>query len=144
MDTLAQLENITRRYDGGPGPAVGDASLRIDAGQAAALRWPVPRCGMSALLDLNAAGKTPAIITLSAELTRRHARRVIHRAGGPIAPGTPAAPSAQHRTVPARLVPAYAPGTDQDLLAGLVTSAPGDSFDGRSGSAGRGGKTEGA
>jgi energy-coupling factor transporter ATP-binding protein EcfA2 len=144
MDTLVQLKNMTPRYDGGSAPAVDDASRRIDIGHAVALVGPVPRCGKSVLLDLNAAGQTPTIVTHSGELTRRHARRVIHLADGQIAPGTPAARSAQHRPVPARLVPAYAPGPDQDALPGLVTSALGDFLDGRSGSAGRGGETEGA
>ena len=51
MDTLVQLENVTKRY------------------------------------DLNAAGQTLIIVTRSAELTRRHARRVIHLADGQVALG---------------------------------------------------------
>ncbi|HWG12522.1 MAG TPA: hypothetical protein VG268_04540 [Streptosporangiaceae bacterium] len=87
MDTLVQLENVTKRYDGRSTPAVDDESLRIDVGHADAIAGPAPGSGKSTLLDLNAAGQTLIIVTRSAEMTRRHARRVIHLADGQVAPG---------------------------------------------------------
>jgi ABC-type bacteriocin/lantibiotic exporter with double-glycine peptidase domain len=47
MDNLVQLENVTKRYDGGSAPAVDDESLRIDVGQAVAIMGSVPGSGKS-------------------------------------------------------------------------------------------------
>jgi putative ABC transport system ATP-binding protein len=51
MDTLVQLENVTKRYDGGSAPAVDAVSLRIDIGEAVAIMGP-SGSGKSTLLNL--------------------------------------------------------------------------------------------
>jgi putative ABC transport system ATP-binding protein len=51
MDTLVQLENVTKRYDGGPAPAVDNVNLRIDVGEAVAIMGP-SGSGKSTLLNL--------------------------------------------------------------------------------------------
>ena len=58
MDTLVQLENVTKRYEGAPVPAVDGVSLRIDAGEAVAIMGP-SRSGKSTLLNLIAGTDRP-------------------------------------------------------------------------------------
>ena len=58
MDTLVQLQNVTKRYDGAPVAAVDDASLRIDAGEAVAIMGP-SGSGKSTLLNLIAGMDRP-------------------------------------------------------------------------------------
>ena len=58
MDTLVQLENVTKRYDGAPVAAVDGASLRIDAGEAVAIMGP-SGSGKSTLLNLIAGMDRP-------------------------------------------------------------------------------------
>jgi putative ABC transport system ATP-binding protein len=58
MDTLVQLENVTKRYDNGAIPAVDDVSLAADAGEAAAIMGP-SGSGKSTLLNLIAGMDRP-------------------------------------------------------------------------------------
>jgi len=58
MDTLVQLENVTKRYDGAPQPAVDAVDLRIDAGEAIAIMGP-SGSGKSTLLNLIAGMDKP-------------------------------------------------------------------------------------
>jgi putative ABC transport system ATP-binding protein len=58
MDTLVQLENVTKRYDGAPQPAVDRVDLRIDAGEAVAIMGP-SGSGKSTLLNLIAGMDRP-------------------------------------------------------------------------------------
>jgi putative ABC transport system ATP-binding protein len=58
MDTLVQLENVTKRYDGTPVAAVDNASLRIGAGEAVAIMGP-SGSGKSTLLNLIAGMDRP-------------------------------------------------------------------------------------
>jgi putative ABC transport system ATP-binding protein len=58
MDTLVQLENVTKRYDGAPVAAIDDVTLRIDAGEAVAIMGP-SGSGKSTLLNLVAGMDRP-------------------------------------------------------------------------------------
>jgi putative ABC transport system ATP-binding protein len=59
MDTLVQLENVTKRYDGAPVPAVDNISLGIEAGEAVAIMGP-SGSGKSTLLNLIAGMDRPS------------------------------------------------------------------------------------
>ncbi len=58
MDTLVQLENVTKRYDGTAAPAVDGVSLRVGAGEAVAVMGP-SGSGKSTLLNLIAGMDRP-------------------------------------------------------------------------------------
>jgi len=58
MDTLVQLDNVTKRYDGAPVAAIDAVSLRIDAGEAVAIMGP-SGSGKSTLLNLIAGMDRP-------------------------------------------------------------------------------------
>jgi putative ABC transport system ATP-binding protein len=58
MDAVVQLENVTKRYDGAPVPAVEEVSLRVEPGEAVAIMGP-SGSGKSTLLNLISAMDRP-------------------------------------------------------------------------------------
>jgi putative ABC transport system ATP-binding protein len=59
MDTLVQLENVTKRYDGAPVAAVDNISMGIEAGESVAIMGP-SGSGKSTLLNLIAGLDRPS------------------------------------------------------------------------------------
>ncbi len=58
MDTVVQLDKVTKRYDGGTAPAVAGVSLAVGGGEAVAIMGP-SGSGKSTLLNLVAAMDRP-------------------------------------------------------------------------------------